>query len=404
VLFKLAWRNIWRNKRRSVIVLTSVVVGVTASIVLDAFQNGMINQMLMNQISLNVSHMQIHKSGFNEDKAVKNFINKPGVIEKELSGNPNVKYFSKRVIAFGLISSTDNSSGVYIYGVEPDKEPNISMVKRSLIKGRYLSGKDREILIGEKLSEKLAVDLGDKIVAMSNTPDGEIASEVFRIVGIFRSPSSDFDKTDIFIPLFTAQRMLELGSNVHEFAVIFNDYLQADKIAETIRDDIDSDYEVLSYNDILPLLVLQVDMYKEMVYIINFIIGLSLIFGIVNSMLMSVFERIQEIGVLMSIGMKNIKIIWMILFEAFILGALGTFLGILSGYIVFSLFLADGINLSVFAQSLQSFGVGAVIYPILSLENLVSLLIMIPFITLVGALYPAYKAVKLEPVYAIRYV
>jgi ABC-type lipoprotein release transport system permease subunit len=267
-----------------------------------------------------------------------------------------------------------------------------------------LSGKDREILIGEKLSEKLAVDLGDKIVAMSNTPDGEIASEVFRIVGIFRSPSSDFDKTDIFIPLFTAQRMLELGSNVHEFAVIFNDYLQADKIAETIRDDIDSDYEVLSYNDILPLLVLQVDMYKEMVYIINFIIGLSLIFGIVNSMLMSVFERIQEIGVLMSIGMKNIKIIWMILFEAFILGALGTFLGILSGYIVFSLFLADGINLSVFAQSLQSFGVGAIIYPILSLENLVSLLIMIPFITLVGALYPAYKAVKLEPVYAIRYV
>jgi len=404
VLLKLAWRNIWRNKRRTIIVLSSVVVGVAASMVLDAFQNGMISQMLMNQISLNVSHIQIHNKGFKDEKSLKNIISEPDKVEAKLKEEKDILDFSKRIIAFGLVSSTDNSSGVYIYGVEPERERNVSSVEKSIIKGSYLTGKDREIIIGESLAEKLAVDVGDKVVAMSNTPDGSIGSEVFRVVGIFRSPSSEFDKSYIFIPLLTAQRLLELGNGVHEFAVITNDYHKADQLTEELRKKLGDKYEAISYKDNLPMLVLTLEMYKEMVYIVNMIIGLALIFGIVNSMLMSVYERIQEIGVLMSIGMKNNKIVVMILFEAMIIGVLGMIFGLVFGYLIHVLLLQGGINLSMFAESLQSFGIGAIIYPVLSLDNIISLLIMIPFIAVLGAFYPAYKAIKLEPVYAIRYV
>ncbi len=404
MLIRLAWRNIWRNKRRSLIVLSSIIVGVAASLVLDAFQSGMISQMLTNQISLNVSHVQVHKNGFNDEKSVKKFIEHPDSVAGVLKNNPSISHFSKRVIAFGLISSTDNSSGIYIYGVEPEKEQYVSMIKRSITQGTYLTGNEREIIMGEQLAEKLSVTLGDKVVAMSNSPDGSIGSEVFRIVGLFKTPSSEFDKSYIFVPLQSAQKMLSLGEGVHEFAMMLNNNLLAKEVAANLSESLGDEYEALSYNDILPILVLQLDLYKEMIYIVNMIIGLALIFGIINSSLMSVYERIQELGVLMSIGMKNIKIILMIVFEAGILGILGTISGLIFGYIIFILFLQDGVNLSLFAESLQSFGVGAIIHPILSVENLISLLIVIPFISVLGALYPAYKAIKLEPVYAIRYV
>ena len=122
MLLKLAWRNIWRNKRRSLIVIGSVVVGVIAAILLDALQGGMVNQMLFNQISLIVSHIQIHKKGFNDHKEIKSFLPHPGTVEKILKNEKRVKYYSKRVITFGLLSSADNSAGVFIYGIEPSRE------------------------------------------------------------------------------------------------------------------------------------------------------------------------------------------------------------------------------------------------------------------------------------------
>ena len=139
-------------------------------------------------------------------------------------------------------------------------------------------------------------------------------------------------------------------------------------------------------------------------FIVNLIVGLALIFGIINSMLMAVFERINEFGVLMSIGMKNSRLFLMILTEALILGIFGTLIGVGSG-ILLNIPISDyGIDLSLFAAGLESFGVGAVIYPVLSIENVLITLIMLPFISVLGAVYPAYKAIKLEPVYAIRYV
>jgi len=404
MLLKIAWRNIWRNKRRSLIVLSSVIVGVIAAILVDGLSNGMLEQMLFNQINSNVSHIQIHKKGFYDNKTVQNYIPDYKKAVQAVKNNPSVKYYSERVITFGLLSSASNSSGVYINGINPEQEQNVTDISKSIVEGSYLRGEGRDIVIGKSLAEKLGVGIGGKVVAMSNTPDGSVGSDVFRVKGIYETFSSEFDRINIYIPIGKAQQMLDIGANVHEIAIITTDYEQAGKVRNEIASKLDGGYEVLSYIDLLPMLILQMDFYKETMIIFNLIIGLALIFGIINVMLMSVLERIREFGVLMSIGMKNSKLFTMIITESFIIGLIGTVLGIGLGLLIQWPLSNTGLNLSMFAESLKSFGVGAIIYPETTVENLTSLIIMIPLIAVIAAVYPAIKAIKLEPVYAIRYV
>lgn len=386
------------------IVIGSVMVGIIAQILTDGLTNGMLYQMLFNQISSSIAHIQIHKSGFNDNKVIQNYIPDYRKVEEAIKENPNIKYYSKRVITFGLLSSAKSSSGVYIYGVEAGREENVSKIKSSIIKGTYLTGDKREIVLGKRLADKLGVKLGDKVVGLANTPDGSIGSELFRITGFYETFSSEFDKSSIFINIASAQNMLNIGDNIFEFALITNNYKEASIVKDQISSKLSGQYEVLDYQDLLPLLIMQLDLYQEMMWILNLIIGLALIFGIINAMLMSVFERIREFGVIMSIGMKNSKLFLMVLLEALIIGVIGTILGIFAGILIHIPLSISGIDFSIFSESLKSFGVGAIIYPVLSLGNTISLIIIIPFIAALGAIYPAYKAVKLEPIYAIRYV
>ncbi len=404
MLLKLAWRNIWRNKRRSIIVLISIVVGLTAIVLTDGLSNGMIRQMLFNQVNLDISHLQIHKAGFNSNKVIKNFIPDYQHVESILKSNPEVAAYSKRVFATGILSSANNSSGVIIYGIDPEEEARVSIIKSSIVEGKYLSGSKREIIIGKKLAEKLGVDVGDKVVAMSNTLKGDIGSDAFRVAGIFQTANSEFDKMTVYIVAGAEQEMLNTGDNYHEFAVILKDYNNVTSIKSKLESALGSRYEVFTYKDLLPLFIFQMDLYKESMMILNIIIGLALIFGIVNTMLMSVFERIREFGVLMAIGMRNSKLYLMILFEAFMLGILGTLVGLVCGLLLDIPLAHSGINLSLFATGLESFGIGAIIYPVLSVGNLINAALFMPFVAVLGALYPAYKAIKLEPIYAINYV
>jgi len=404
MLLKLAWRNIWRNKRKTLIVLSSVIVGMIAVIFYDGLDHGMLRQMLNNQISNSVSHIQIHKKGFNNNKVIKNYIPDNPLAEKAVKSQGDIKAYSERVITFGLASSASSSSGVYIYGVYPDMEAKVSDIKKSIIEGKFFTGNKRDIVIGKQLADKLGVGLDDKVVIMANTPNGDIGSDLFRVAGIFQSVSSEFDKTTIYIPIKTAQEMLEIDSHFYEYAIILNDYHNVDKVKSELESKLGNKYEVLSYKDLLPMLIYQMDLYDQTMWIFYMIVGLALIFGIVNTMLMSVFERINEIGVLMAIGMKNSKIFLMFVLEAFMIGVIGTILGLILGLLIHWPISISGINFSIFSDALKSFGIGAVIYPFLSVTNTIMLVIIIPFIAVIGALYPAYRAIKLEPIKAIYYV
>lgn len=404
MLLKLAWRNIWRNKRRSIIVLTSVAVGVIAIILYDSLKGGVIAQIFENQIGSFVSNIQIHEKGFNDNKIIQKLIPDPAWVEQVLRQTPGVNYFSQRVVTFGLLSSASNSSGLTLAGVEPDRERKVSTVAKWIVEGEYLSGKKHEIIIGKKLAEKLDVGLGDKVVAMASTLKGNVGADMFRIVGLFETVSSEFDKSFIFISLENAQEMLEPKGGISEFAIITTDRNVVEPVKQMIAQKLGPKYEVLSYADLIPLMLAQMEIYKEGTFIFYIIVGLAMIFGIINTMLMSVFERIREFGVLMAIGMKNRRLLTMILLEALLLGALGTLIGIAVGSAIILPLSSSGLSLSQFSESLTSFGAGSVIYPMLTVETVVEAMLIVPLIAVLGAIYPALKAVRFEPVAAIRYV
>ncbi len=409
MLIKLAWRNIWRNSRRSIIVLTSIIVGLVAVVLYDALSVGMIQQMLDNQIGAHVAHIQIHKQGFNDNKLVQNYVPNSRQVAQALTNAPGVKAFSPRVITFGILSSATNSSGVSLIGVDPEQEARVTKIKKSVVEGRYLSGKMHEIVIGKKLAEKLEVKLGDKVVAMASRLDGSIGSDLFRVVGIYETFSSEFDKISMYISIRNAREMLGLGENVSEFAVVVDNLQQISRVKNGLIQQLNPeksapDYEVFTYRELLPLLVMQVDIYRESIIIFYGIVALAMAFGIVNTMLMSVFERINEFGVLMAMGMKNHRLFAMILLEAFFLGAIGTLVGFGLSYLLYLPLASTGIDLSAFSEGLSSFGTGTVIYPVLTFTGAMNALLVVPITAVLGAIYPAVKAVRLEPISAIRHV
>lgn len=404
MILTIAWRNLWRNRRRSIIILTSIVVGVVALIMNDSLSNGFVLQMLNNQIDSHVSHIQIHKNGFEGNKQVQAFIPDPEKVENVLKSNPHILHYSKRVGIFGLVSSAGTSEGATIQGIQPDKEPMVTKIKTMIKKGKYLTGKHGEILISEATSDKLGAAIGDKIVIMASAPDGSVANELFRIIGIFKSSSSEFDKMNVYISLGDAQKAFSLGNNFHEFAVITDNIKTVEQTKKEIKSKLGSNLEVLSYEDLLPLIMMYIKNYESFVFVFYLIIGLAVLFGVVNTMLMSVFERIQEFGILKAIGMKNGRIFLMVITEAFILGLLGTVVGLIVGLIIYFPLNAYGIDLSVFAKSLNSLGVSAINYPKLNFQILLNSLLVMPITAIAGAIYPAIKAVKLLPTDAMRYV
>ncbi len=404
MLLRIAWRNIWRNRRRSIIVIGSIVVGVVAAVMNDGLSTGMIHQMLHNQIGTHVSHIQIHKRGFNDNKIIQSYIPDPARVERALENTADIEAWSKRVITFGLLSSAQNSSGGVVVGVQPEREALVTTISESIVEGEYLSGGSHEVVIGRELADKLDVELGDKVVGMASAISGKVGADLFRVVGIFETLSTEFDKTYMFISLASAQQMLELGDNVSEFAMVCGENVVVDSVQIAVTSQLDDDYEVLSYSNLLPMLMNQMQMYEQMMFIIYLIVGIAMVFGIINTMLMSVFERIQEFGVLMAIGMKNSRLFSMIMIEAFFLGIIGTVLGLVCALLINWPLSATGIDLSMFAEGLKSFGAGAIIYPVITSTTIINAIVIIPLVTVVGALYPAVKAMRLEPMYAIRYV
>jgi len=402
MISRIAWRNMLRNKRRSLILITSIVIGVVAMMITDEFTLGMMRQMLTNQIGADAGYIQIHMRGYQRDPVLKKSITNPDELGSLLAGLKSTANFAERLRTFGLISSAYNSSGVTISGVDPASEKNITTIPQYIVKGTYLTGDPGQVLVASSIADKLKVGLGDKIVLMASRVDGSVGSEACRVAGIYETFDSDFDQTHVYVNLQTAEQMLGLHGWISQIVINPDNPDRTDAIAEKLQKEIPDGYELLTYKKMLPLLVMQINLYGETIYIFYAIIGIALIFGIVNTMLMSVMERTHEFGVEMAVGMSGKRIFTMILTEAFYLGAVGTFIGVIISATIYVSFAHSGWNLASFSDSLKSFGLGTTVYPVFSLSSLINTIIIIPSSAVAGSIYPALRAVRLQPVEAIR--
>ena len=303
---QLAWRNIWRNPRRTAVILSAVIIGVWSMVFMGAFMRGVIDQMVANGISTLTGHIQIHHRDFRRDPVIEHRMSDPGTVEERLARHlPAGSLWSARIRVNAVAGNARHNTGVTLVGIDPDAEAKISFIGRAVARGRYLKERDPYgIVIGEALAEKFETRLGRKIVIMSQDVHGEVASRAFRIVGIFDAEMEATEKQFVFVTRPAAAKLLGLGREVCEYAVVLPDAWRdrAPQVAAALAGDLPDAYSVATWRRILPMVNAYLEMMNAWTLIWFFVVFIAMGFGIVNTMLMAVFERMREFGVLKALG------------------------------------------------------------------------------------------------------
>lgn len=402
MLFILAWRNIWRNKKRSLIIIAAITAGLSCGLFASAVMYGMYESMINSTIDRELGHIQIHSLKFEDEKILTDTIPDFRNVVFQVRKQTEVKGVSSRILIEGMCSSPTSSRGIIIKGIIPDDEKNVTTIQDQIIKGSYFnSGLSAEVIIGKKLADNLDVKLKSKIVLSFQDFDGNIVYAAFRVGGIFRTESSLYDQSVVFVKQSDLTSLLGNKELSHEIAIRLNSFKQVDSVYSKLS----KAFPTLSVKD-WKLLAPELKVYYEILdiqlYFFMGIILFALLFGITNTMLMSVIERIREIGILIALGMKRSKIFSMIILETIALSLVGGFAGLIIGVIIVQMVNTTGINLSLFAEGLSQFGISTILYPVLPLSFYPIITLMIIVSAVIAAIYPAMKAIKLKPATAIR--
>lgn len=403
MLLQISWRNIWRNKTRSFVVICSIIIGLWAGIFILAFAWGLYQNNIDDTVYRQLSHIQIHNPLFIKENESKYTLSNTDEILQKLQSNKNVASVSSRVITSGMISSPTNASGIKIFGINPLVEKTQIALNENVRQGAYFeTGKENEILIGEKLAKKLKIKLKSKVVLTFTNIDNEIITASFRVGGLYRSKNISLDEVNVYVQKNQLVNLLGLqDSESNEIAILLKNEEQLDSM-KIFSSSVVPKGKVEDWKNLSPELGMVIESFNLYTYIITGIILLALTFGIVNTMLMSVLERVRELGMLMAIGLNKSKIFVMILLETLYLTLMGCPIGLLIGWLSVNFFEKHGINISMFSEGLAAYGFSSIIYTSLDNQKYMIVAIMYFITALLSAIYPAYKALQLNPSEAIR--
>jgi len=400
MILSLSWKNIWRSKKRSLVVIGAITLGVWALIFMIAFYNSFGTAFARNAINYEHSHIQIHHPDYLIEADVKNQVEGVPEIIGSIKNELLVKAFSGRQKVNGMIASTKTSAGVQIYGIEPSAESGTTSLEGQLLEGSYFSKiKRNPILISAKTAEKLGVKVRSKIVLTFQDIQGNITSASCRIEGIFESKSPKINEGVIYLKMSDLNRLV--GSNgINEFAILLHSNEQIELVQERLQSTTEN--TVRSYKEVAPEFNLMEESSVITKQLLTIIIMLALLFGIINTMLMAVLERTREIGMLRSVGMHRRSIFSMVMLETTLMGLMAGPMGLLLGYLTISWLGSRGLDLSVYSDALKEYGFDAIFYPEIQNSTYPMLMVVVMLTAFVGAIYPAIKAVRLNPLEAIR--
>lgn len=401
-IFKIAWRNIWRNRLRSMVVIGSIVLGIWAGVFVSGFSYGLNQQRIESSISNHFSHIQVHHPQWKAEKKLAYWLPQAEEVQNFISRAPEVETFTQRIRINGMIASAHFTAGVQISGVHPQKESLLTGLKAKVDSGNYLNEDIRNpVLIGAALAEKLKIKPGSKLVLTFTDEDGNIVSGAFKVTGFYDAISSQQEKSEVFVRSEDLLNLLEKQGGAHEIALLLKDPDQLESFKADIQEKF-PEALVRSWKDLSPELSFADELMTMMLYIIIGIIMLALCFGIINTMMMAVLERRKELGMLMGVGMSKTRLFLMIIFETLLLALCGGPLGVLLGYVSIRITQYTGLDLSAYGEGLESIGIETVVYPSVDPDFYFGTTALVVGITLVAAIWPAQRALKLNPVETIR--
>ena len=404
ILIRLAWRNLWRNHRRTLIMLVAVTVGVWAMIFMTALMRGMVSQMVRDGIDVLPGHVQIHQANFRDDPSVANMIPMTdSEIAKRFDG-AGFKAWASRVRVPAVVTSEYESRGVTLLGVDPERERGLTFVKYDKVEGRFLdSPDDSGIVIGRKLAKTLDTGLGKRIVLMSQDPDNNIADRGFRVVGLFESSVKSNEENYVFAGKTTIQKMLKIGDHVTEIFVLGDDYRNVEPTFRKAKALVGDDLEVTRWSDLDAYLASMLKVMDGFVVVWIVVVFLALSFGLVNTLVMAVFERVREIGLMLALGVRPLLILGQVVVESTLLLAMGLALGTVLAWATVQP-MKDGVDVSIVGQGMEMWGMSSVLYPELLTSDVVLANVVVLVLGFLASLSPAWRAAHYEPVEALTKV
>ena len=403
ILIKLAWRNIFRNKRRTLIAATAIGIGLTALIFIDAFMIGMAETMVRTATASFLGDAQIHREGFRDEQEASMTIQEIDKVTASLAEEAIVQHSTKRVLVSGMITSPANVSAINLVGVHPPTEKFLSLIDDAITEGVYFEAdNNRDVVIGTKLAEILEIGIGDRVVVtVAQAETGELSQEMFRVSGIYYFADEGMNSGMAFVRIQKAQEMLAIGNNVHEIAIKFTSLAYAQDSTLPFWDTYsEHGNEALSWIELMSQLTVILEMTTYSKYIMGAILFGVVIFGIINTLFMSLYERMFEFGVLRAVGTRPFGMARVILFEAGALAIVSIGVGAILGFLVTAVLAHIGIDytgIEMMGVTMQEF-----IRPVITVEQFILYPICVFVFTIIAGLYPAWHVAKMSPVDAMR--
>jgi ABC-type lipoprotein release transport system permease subunit len=406
----MAWRNLWRNPRRTGLTLGAIAFASLLLIFMLSFQFGSYEAMINASVRIQTGHLKVMAEGYHDNRDMRRVVADPSAVATLLENDPDVAAYTFRATAFSLLSSADRTYGGLVVGVDPKQEAGVSNLESLIRKGGYLGEEETDgALVGRLLARNLDVGLGDELTVLGQGRDGSVAATVLTVGGIFSSGRDALDRSMIYMPLSYFQEVFFMRGAVHEVVIMADSLWAVSDLKHRLSEkipvlDTGPDLVVMDWNDLMPGLMqaIKLDLIVGMIFWGILIIVVA--FSILNTFLMAIFERTREFGVLMAIGTRPARLTRLLMIESLFMTFIGLGSGILLGCLVTLFFQSHGIDLGSANELLSQYGISGRIYPRLSVVTTLTGPALICAITLLTALYPALRVRRLTPVEAMRHV
>ncbi len=400
LLLPIAWRNLWRNSRRSLLVTVSIAVGVWSMLFMGGLMNGWSVNTVDQAIDNLTGHGQVRAPGYLDDPGIDRTLPPPSGEALAILERSRVSAWATRVEVPGVVRSERETGPVTVVGITPQDEVGLSFIAGAVVEGRTLEdADDAGLLIGRKLAERLRTGLGKRVVVMARSVDRGSVEKGYRIVGIYAGATEGVETAYVFVGQRRLQSNLGLGERITGVSFRVVDEGALEPVVAELRDAL-PEADVRPWNELLPLTAALIDFSDGIIYLWMVVMFVVLAFGIVNTLLMAVMERKREIGLLQALGMRPRLIVLQVFLESVLLVGLGVAAGFVLGQLTLAS-MSDGIDLSRFSAARDFWGGGSVLVPTLSTRMAVEMAIFVWVMGVVSSLYPAWKAASEVPLEAI---
>jgi len=406
-LLRMAWRNVWRNWRRTLIALLAIALGLTALIFMDGLIGGSRQAIYGNAVRLQGGNLQVHAPGYREK--AKRLPLLPladaNVVVQAALAQPQVVAASRRINTGGFASSREATLPVLVSGIEPEQEAPVGLLVENIVQGRYLAAGDEDlILIGRTMADRLDAGVGDRITLVGRATHEQMRRRTMTVVGIYDLGLSEVEKRMVYVSLAEAQTLFELRDQATEVVVALESVGQEETVVAALRAALPG-YEVSSWEELNPELKQSMDVDQQFMNIFGLVALLIAGIGVLNLLLMAVFERTREIGLLAAMGLKRREIVALFLLEGTLIGLLGALIGCALGGLLVGVVGQVGIEYAGASEVGELTALlGDRLYAKLQVDLLVERALSVAIIAALASLYPAWQASKREPAEALHYV